>query len=82
MADLRAKINHHSGRKDSRININRQCERRRNIEGRNLEKDFDSHTLVHGSPVSHVPLPPSSPVVLGGGVHGAYPTPVYGGLTT
>jgi hypothetical protein len=55
--DLRAEINRCHGGEDSRITIERQCERRRNIEGRNLEKDFDSHTPVHGSPTTRVPCP-------------------------
>jgi hypothetical protein len=36
MADLRAEINRRHGGEDSRITIERLCERRRDVEGRNL----------------------------------------------
>jgi hypothetical protein len=78
--DLREEINHCRGGEDSRTTIERNCERRRDIEGRNLEKDFDLHALVGAHQVAHAPLPPNSPGVLG--VHGIGPTPVYGGLAT
>jgi hypothetical protein len=42
MANLRAELNRHHDDEDSRITIERQHERRRNIEGRNLEGEFDS----------------------------------------
>jgi hypothetical protein len=60
----------------------RHRERCRDIEGRNLEKDFDLHAPVHGDLVAHAPLPPNSSGVSGGGVHGACPTPAYDGLAT
>jgi hypothetical protein len=53
--DLREKINHHRGGEDSRTTIEHNRERRRDIEGCNLEKDFDLHA----------PLPPNSPGVSG-----------------
>jgi hypothetical protein len=56
-ADLRDEINRCRGWEASRTTIERHCERRRNIEGRNLEKDFDSHAPVHGGPVAHAPRP-------------------------
>jgi hypothetical protein len=40
--DLRAELNHRLDGEDSRITIERQHERRRNIEGCNLEGEFDS----------------------------------------
>jgi hypothetical protein len=49
-ADLRAKINRCRGGEDGRVTIERRRERRRDIEGRNLEKDFDSHAPSHKSP--------------------------------
>jgi hypothetical protein len=85
MADLRAEINRRRGAEDNCITIEHQRERHQNIEGRNLENDFDSHALVRGSLVAHAPCFPTSPGVSrggGGGVHGAWPTPVYGGLAT
>jgi hypothetical protein len=42
MANLRAELNRHHDDEDSRITIERQHERRRNIEGRNLEGEFNS----------------------------------------
>jgi hypothetical protein len=56
-AGLRDKINRRHGGEDSRTAIERHHKRRRNIEGRNLEKDFDSHAPVRRSPVAHAPRP-------------------------
>jgi hypothetical protein len=56
-ADLRVEINHRCGGEDSRTAIEHNRERRRNIEGRNLEKDFDSHAPVCGGLVAHAPCP-------------------------
>jgi hypothetical protein len=42
MADLRAELNRHRDGKDSRITIRHQGNRRRNIEGRDLEGKFNS----------------------------------------
>jgi hypothetical protein len=39
--DLREEINRRRGRKDSRTTIQRHRERRRDIEDRHLEKDFN-----------------------------------------
>jgi hypothetical protein len=41
MADLRDELIHRHWGKDSRITIERHCERRRSVEGRNLERDFE-----------------------------------------
>jgi hypothetical protein len=45
-ADLRDKLNCHCDGEDSHITILHQHERRCNIEGRNLEWEFDSLTSV------------------------------------
>jgi hypothetical protein len=81
-ADLKEEINRHRGREDSRTAIERLCKMHRDIEGRNLEKDFDLHAPVRGGLVAHAPLPPNSPSISGGGggVHGACLRPAYGGL--
>jgi hypothetical protein len=76
--DLREKINRRRGGEDSRTTIERHHERHRDIEGRNLEKDFDLYTPVGGHQDAHAPLPPNSSIVWG--VHGVGPTPAYGGL--
>jgi hypothetical protein len=57
MTDLREEINRHRGGEDSRTTIERNHERRRDIEGRNLERDFDLHAPVGARQVSHAPLP-------------------------
>jgi hypothetical protein len=67
--DLREEINHHRGGEDSRTAIERHHERHRDIEGRNLEKDFNLHAPVLGGLVAHAPLPPNSPGVLGDAWH-------------
>jgi hypothetical protein len=63
---LREEINHHRGGKDSLTAIERHHKRQRNIEDRDLEKDFDSHAPLRGGPVAHVPHPPNSLRILGG----------------
>jgi hypothetical protein len=55
MTDLKEVINRHHGGEDSRTAIKRHRERRRDIKGRNLEKDIDLHALVCGGLVAHVP---------------------------
>jgi hypothetical protein len=80
MTDLRAEINRRRGGEDGRVTIERRRERRRDIEGRNLEKDFDSHAPSRRSPSAREAYPPSSPGVTGGGVHGASATSADGGL--
>jgi hypothetical protein len=55
--DLKDEINCRHGGEDSRTAIERHHKRRRNIEGRSLEKDFDSHAPVRGGPVAHAPHP-------------------------
>jgi hypothetical protein len=81
--DLREEINHHRDGEDSRTTIERNRERRQDIKGRNLEKNFDLHAPVGVRQVAHAPLSPNSPGVSGGGgVHGIGPTPTYGGIAT
>jgi hypothetical protein len=38
--DLRAELNRRRAREDARISLERACECRQNIEGRNLDQDF------------------------------------------
>jgi hypothetical protein len=78
--DLRAEINRRRGGEDGRVTIERRREKRRDIEGRNLEKKIDSHALSHRSPSAREAYPPSSSGVTGGGVHGAGATSADGGL--
>jgi hypothetical protein len=66
MTDLREEINHRRGGEDSRTAIECHCKRRRDIEDRNLEKDFNLHAPVRRGLVAHAPLPPNSPGVWGG----------------
>jgi hypothetical protein len=40
--DLQAELNHRREGKDNHITIKCKCVRHRNLEGRNLEKDFGS----------------------------------------
>jgi hypothetical protein len=47
--------------------IERNRERRRDIEGRNLERDFDLHTPVGACQVAHAPLPLAPGEFRGGG---------------
>jgi hypothetical protein len=44
MTDLWAELNDHHGGEDSRITIERQRKSCCNVEGHNLERDFDSLT--------------------------------------
>jgi hypothetical protein len=46
MMDLREEINHRRGGEDSRTTIKHNRMRRQDIEGCNLERDFDPHALV------------------------------------
>jgi hypothetical protein len=55
--DLREEINRRRGGEDSRTTIERNRERRRDIEGRNLERDFDLHAPTGARQVAHAPLP-------------------------
>jgi hypothetical protein len=66
-ADLRAEINRRRGGEDGGVTIERRRERRRDIEGCNLEKDFDSHAPSRRSPSAREAYLPSSPGVTGGG---------------
>jgi hypothetical protein len=65
--DLREEMNCHRCGEDTRTTIERHHERRQDIEGRNLEKDFNLHASVCGGLVAHAPLPPNSLGVWGGG---------------
>jgi hypothetical protein len=65
--DLREKINHHRGGEGSRTTIEHNRERRRDIEGHNLERDFDLHASAGARQATHAPLPPGSLRVSGGG---------------
>jgi hypothetical protein len=60
-ANLWAGLNHCRDGEDSRITIERQRERCRNIEG-----EFDSLVLAREVPTAHDVHPPSSPGLLGG----------------
>jgi hypothetical protein len=66
MTDLREEINRHQGGEDSRTTIERNHERHRDLEGRNLERDFDLHAAVGARQAAHAPLPLGSPRVSGG----------------
>jgi hypothetical protein len=66
MADLREEVNHRRGGEDSHTTIGRHRERQRNIKGRNLEKDFDTHAPAHEGLVTHAPRPPDSSGITGG----------------
>jgi hypothetical protein len=57
-ADLRAEINRRRGGEDGRVTIERRRERRRDIKGRNLEKDFNSQASSRRSPSAHEAYPP------------------------
>jgi hypothetical protein len=67
MMNLREEINRRRGGADTRTTIERHCERRRDIEGRNLKKDFDLHAPVGGRQVAHVSLPLTLREFRGGG---------------
>jgi hypothetical protein len=56
--DLKEERNHRRGGEDSCTTIKRNYERCREIEGRNLEKDFDLHAPEGARQVAHAPLPP------------------------
>jgi hypothetical protein len=56
--ELREEINHRRGGENSRTTIKHNHERHRDIEGRNLERDFDLHAPVGARQVAHAPLPP------------------------
>jgi hypothetical protein len=80
--DLREEINRCRGGEGSRTTIERNRERRRDIEGCNLERYFVLHARVGACQATHAPLPLGSLGVSGGGVHGIGPTPTNGGLAT
>jgi hypothetical protein len=51
---------------DSCITIECHRERRRNIEGRNIERDFESLASAREAPMARAMRPPSSPAGSGG----------------
>jgi hypothetical protein len=55
--DLREEINRHRGGEDSRTTIERNRVRCRDIEGRNLKRDFELHAPVAAHQAAHAPLP-------------------------
>jgi hypothetical protein len=55
--DFKEDINRCCGGEDSRTTIEHLRDCRRDIEGRNLKKDFDLHAPVRGGLVPHVSLP-------------------------
>jgi hypothetical protein len=55
--DLREEINRRRDGEDSCTTIEHNRERRRDIEGRNLERDFDLHAPVGARQAAHAPLP-------------------------
>jgi hypothetical protein len=61
MADLRDELIRRRRGEDSCITIERHRERHCNIEGRNLERDFESLALARDAPVTFAMQPPSSP---------------------
>jgi hypothetical protein len=65
--DLREEINRRRSGEDHRTTIERNRERRRDIEGRNLERDFDLHAPAGARQDAHTPLPLGSPGVFLGG---------------
>jgi hypothetical protein len=65
-ANLCDKIIHRHRGEDSRITTELHRERRCNIEGRNLERDFKSLAQEREAPVARVMRPPSSPIGSGG----------------
>jgi hypothetical protein len=67
MTDLREVINCRRGGEDNHIAIEHHRERRRDIEGRNLEKGFDIHVPVRGGLVAHTSLPLTPLEFWGGG---------------
>jgi hypothetical protein len=67
--DLREEINCHRGGEDSRTTIERNRERRRDIEGRNLERDFDLYALAGARQAAHAPLPLAPREFRGGAWH-------------
>jgi hypothetical protein len=65
--DLREEINCRRGGEDSCTTIERHHKRHQDIEGHNLEKDFNLHAPVRGGQVAHAPLPLTPREFRGGG---------------
>jgi hypothetical protein len=62
MADLQDELICRRRSEDSHITIEHHHERRSNIEGRNLKRDFESLVLAQEVPAARALRPPSSPV--------------------
>jgi hypothetical protein len=60
MTNIKEEINRRRGGEDSCTAIEHHYERHRDIESRNLVKDFDLHAPGRGGLVTHAPLPPNS----------------------
>jgi hypothetical protein len=60
-SDLHNELIHHRRGADSRITIERHRERRRNIKGRNLERDFESLAPAREASTACAMRLPSSP---------------------
>jgi hypothetical protein len=65
--DLMEEINCRRGGEDSRTTIECNRERHRDIEGRNLERDFDLHAPAGACQAPHAPLPLAPREFRGGG---------------
>jgi hypothetical protein len=60
MVDLWAELNRRRNGEDRRITIERQHESHRNIEGHNLEGEFNSLAPAQGASAARAVHPPSS----------------------
>jgi hypothetical protein len=78
MADLRDELIPHRRGEDSCITIKHHCERCHNIEGYNLERDFESLAPAREAPAVRTMRPLSSPA--GSGVYDACTISPDGGL--
>jgi hypothetical protein len=65
-ADLHNELIRRRRSEDSRITIEHHRERRRIVEGRNIERDFESLALAREAPAACAMRPPSSPAGSGG----------------
>jgi hypothetical protein len=64
--DLRAELTRHHEGEDSRITIECQCERRYNLKGHNLKRDFGSLASAKEAHVPRAAYTPGSPRATGG----------------
>jgi hypothetical protein len=79
-ADLQAELNYRCAGKDSRITIEGQRERHRNIEGRNLEGEFNSLASAQEVHAMHSTHPPSSPRLSAGYMRSLHQPEKYDGI--